>query len=65
MVVARCLFEIKAGGIHRADGTNGHGCGSSSSVCVDGWFILGAMIALHHRCAAPPCQSPISLTQAR
>ena len=36
------------------------------SVCVDGWFILGAMIALmHHRCAAPPSQSPISLTQAR
>ena len=27
---------------------------------------LGAMIALmHHRCAAPPSQSPISLTQAR
>ena len=24
------------------------------SVCVDGWFILGAMIALHHRCAASP-----------
>ena len=43
-----------------------HACGSSPSVCVDGWFILGAMIALmHHRCAAPPSQSPISLTQAR
>ena len=28
-------------------------------------FILGAMIALHHRCAAPPSQSLISLTQAR
>ena len=48
------------------DGTNCHGCGSSPSVCVDGWFILGAMIALmHHSCAAPPSQSPISLTQAR
>ena len=23
----------------------GHDRGSSSSVCVDGWFILGAMIA--------------------
>ena len=57
---------MKAVGIRRADGTNCHGCGSSSSVCVDGWFILGAMIALmHHRCAAPPSQSPISLTQAR
>ena len=45
---------------------SGHDCGSSSSVCVDGWFILGAMITLmHHRCAAPPSQSPISLTQAR
>ena len=44
----------------------GHDCGSSLSVCVDGWFILGAMITLmHHRCAAPPSQSPISLTQAR
>ena len=54
----------------RADGSllrssSFHDCGSSSSVCVDGWFILGAMIALHHRCAAPPSQSPISLTQAR
>ena len=38
----------------------------SLSVCGDSWFILGAMIALmHHRCAAPPSQSPISLTQAR
>ena len=35
-------------------------------VCVDGWFILGAMIALmHHRRAAPPSQSPISVTQTR
>ena len=65
MFVARCLFEITADGIRRADATNCHDSGSSSSVCVDGWFILGAMITLHHRCAAPPSQSPISLTQAR
>ena len=57
-------LEFKAGGIRRADGTNCHDCGSSSSVCGDIWFILGAMIALHHRCAAPPSQSPISLTPA-
>ena len=31
---SRCLFEIKADGIRRADGTNCHDCGSSSSVCV-------------------------------
>ena len=35
----------KADGIRRADGTSCHDSGSSSSVCVDGWFILGAMIA--------------------
>ena len=34
------------------------------SVCVDSWFILGAIIALHHRCAASPSPS-LSLTQAR
>ena len=27
---------------------------SLSWVCGDSWFILGAMMALHHRCAAPP-----------
>ena len=42
---SRCLLEFKADGIRRADGTSCHDCGSSSSVCVDGWFILGAMIA--------------------
>ncbi|KAK0155092.1 Solute carrier family 12 member 5 [Merluccius polli] len=31
-----------------------HDRGSLLSVCGDSWFILGAMIALHHRCAAPP-----------
>ena len=38
------LLEV-AGSIRRADGTSCHDSGSSSSVCVDGWFILGAMIA--------------------
>ena len=53
-VSTRCLFEFQADGICRGDGTAASGCGSSSSsVCVDGWFILGAMMALHHRCAAP------------
>ena len=43
-----------------------HAAMTELCVCVDGWFILGAMIALmHHRCAAPPSQSPISLTPAR
>ena len=61
-VVQGVYLEFQAGGIHRADGTNCHASGSSSSVCVDGWFILGAMIALmHHRCAASPSQSPIRL----
>ena len=27
---------------------------ASLSVCGDSWFILGAMTALHHRCAASP-----------
>ena len=32
-----------------------HDSSSLVSVCVDSWFILGAMIALmHHMCAAPP-----------
>ena len=38
-------MEIKAGGICWADVTRCHASGSSSIVCVDGWFILGAMIA--------------------
>ena len=42
---SRCLLEFQAVGIRRADGTSCHDSGSSSSVCVDGWFILGAMIA--------------------
>ncbi|KAK0152869.1 Leukemia inhibitory factor receptor [Merluccius polli] len=40
-------------------------CHITDGRCSMGWFILGAMSALHHRCAAPPSQSPISLTQAR
>ena len=57
-VVQDVYWEFQAGGIRRADGTNCHGCGASSSVCVDGWFILGAMITImHHRCAAPGVQS--------
>ncbi|KAK0135515.1 Actin-binding LIM protein 1 [Merluccius polli] len=38
----------------RADGPCCHDSGSLLSVCGDSWFILGAMVALHHRCAAPP-----------
>ena len=35
-------------------------------VCVDGWFILGAMIAHAPQvCSPPPAQSLISLTQTR
>ena len=46
----RCWFNIylleMAGGIRRADVTSCHDSRSSLvSVCVDGWFILGAMIA--------------------
>ena len=65
MVVQGVYLEFQAGGIRRADGTTAMAV-APPRVCVDGWFILGAMIALmHHRCAAPPSQSPISLTQAR
>ena len=38
------LLEM-AGGISRGDVTRCHDSRSSSSVCGDGWFILGAMIA--------------------
>ena len=57
MLVEVCVKWRWQDGIRRADVTCYHDRGSPLSVCGDGWFILGAMIALHHRCAAPPSQS--------
>ncbi|KAK0145790.1 hypothetical protein N1851_015287 [Merluccius polli] len=54
---------LSAGGIRRADGTTAMAV-APPRVCVDGWFILGAMIAHAPQVCSPTQPESISLTQA-
>ena len=66
VVFVECVYWRWRDVIRRAGVTCCHDSGSLLSVCVDSWFILGAMIVHAPQvCSLTQPQSPISLTRAR